>query len=604
MNINNSRKKVVAMTKGLLSFCMLGALPFVTGCSDTWDDHYDSQTNVGSGATIWETISGDEQLSNFTRVVKACGYDVPLNSSQVFTVFAPVNGDFTSEQADALIEQYNIEKSKGTKDKDNPTVKEFLRNHISLFNYSVSSSTNDSISMMNGKLIPLTSSSFGGRDFVSTNTLLGNGMLFTLKNKVDYTPNVFEYLRGDNELDSVAAFLYKYNRYEFDASQSVPGEIKDGQTIYLDSVEVLSNVILGNIGFINDEDSTYWMVVPTNSEWKRLVPEYREYFNYCNLVTDRDSLQEMRSKLFVLAGTVFSQTDNPRIADATVDSVMSTNAVPYSIRKRYYGNSDLKYYQYGSPYAPGGVFDGTIAMDCSNGKILKAADWHVDKYQTFFQQIYVETEATSSKKSLGSGTRELSIVPVPMAVDSIDSEGNILSVPNKFYNKVSNNSYVEIAPTGGSNPSASFYLPYLLSNVGYDIYVVMAPALAGNGMARESERLPNKFRCQLRWQEQGADSTVVYIDGTENAGKSSHVFDTKKDGSSTVDVMDTILVAKNWKFPTCTYGANDPRIQAALTIESRVGSADFNNGRYQRIMRLDCIILKPHKESAKEPDEN
>ena len=215
------------------------------------------------------------------------------------------------EQADALIEQYNIEKSKGTKDKDNPTVKEFLRNHISLFNYSVSSSTNDSISMMNGKLIPLTSSSFGGRDFVSTNTLLGNGMLFTLKNKVDYTPNVFEYLRGDNELDSVAAFLYKYNRYEFDASQSVPGEIKDGQTIYLDSVEVLSNVILGNIGFINDEDSTYWMVVPTNSEWKRLVPEYREYFNYCNLVTDRDSLQEMRSKLFVLAGTVFSQTDTP-----------------------------------------------------------------------------------------------------------------------------------------------------------------------------------------------------------------------------------------------------------------------------------------------------
>jgi len=47
MNINNSRKKVVAMTKGLLSFCMLGALPFVTGCSDTWDDHYDSGNDMG-----------------------------------------------------------------------------------------------------------------------------------------------------------------------------------------------------------------------------------------------------------------------------------------------------------------------------------------------------------------------------------------------------------------------------------------------------------------------------------------------------------------------------------------------------------------------------
>lgn len=604
MNINNSRKKVVAMTKGLLSFCMLGALPFVTGCSDTWDDHYDSPAGVGSGATIWETISGDGQLSNFARVVKACGYDVPLNSSQVFTVFAPVNGDFTSEQADALIEQYNAEKRNGTKDKDNPTVKEFLRNHIALFNYSVSPSTNDSISMMNGKLVPLTSSSFGGREFVSTNTLLGNGMLFTLKNKVDYTPNVFEYLRSDSDLDSVAAFLYKYNRYEFDASQSVPGEIKDGQTIYLDSVEVLSNVMFREIGLINNEDSTYWMVVPTNSEWNKLVPEYREYFNYCNLVTDRDSLQEMRSKLFVLAGTVFSQTNNPNIADATVDSIMSTNAVPYKFRKQLYGNSDLKYYQYDSPYAPGGVFDGTIAMDCSNGKVLKAADWHVDKYQTFFQDIYVEAEYSGNKKSLGSGTRELNIVPVPAVVDSIDSEGNILSVPNKFYDKVSNNSYVEIAPTGGTNPSASFYLPYLLSNMGYDIYVVMAPALAGNGLARESERLPNKFRCQLRWQEQGSDSTVVYINGTEEAGKSSFVFDTKKEGSNTVDVMDTILVAKNWKFPTCTFGANDPRIQAALTIESRVGNSDVNKGTYQRIMRVDCIILKPHREPAKEPDEN
>ena len=61
----------------------------ITSCTDTWDDHY----NIGStyGGNLWESISTNPELSNFANVVKACGYDASLASSQMFTVFAPTN---------------------------------------------------------------------------------------------------------------------------------------------------------------------------------------------------------------------------------------------------------------------------------------------------------------------------------------------------------------------------------------------------------------------------------------------------------------------------------------------------------------------------------
>src|SRR5574344_1125512 len=79
------------------------ALAFI-GCTDKWDDHYDAAA-TGEG-TLWEAISSNPDLSNFASVVKACGYDTTLVSKQIFTVFAPVNENFTSDQANALITAY------------------------------------------------------------------------------------------------------------------------------------------------------------------------------------------------------------------------------------------------------------------------------------------------------------------------------------------------------------------------------------------------------------------------------------------------------------------------------------------------------------------
>ena len=80
----------------------LVALTFMA-CSDTWDEHYDTIGEGTNDATLWQAITQNGNLSNFAKVVQACGYDKALNSSQVFTVFAPTNDQFSAQEADELI---------------------------------------------------------------------------------------------------------------------------------------------------------------------------------------------------------------------------------------------------------------------------------------------------------------------------------------------------------------------------------------------------------------------------------------------------------------------------------------------------------------------
>ena len=313
--ITKNIKKIAAFSVG----CAFGAA--LSSCSDDWNDHYDAST-VDNG-TLWQAIKSQSELSNFAHVVEACGYDQILDGSQTFTVFAPTNSSFTSSQADSLIERWKAEGGglKG-RSNDNTVVRQFLQNHIALYKYPVSSLTNDSITLMNDKYQVLTATTLGTRRLLSTNALYNNGLLFTLDGPVDYFPNVFEYLGHDAELDSVYRFLNSYTVYEFNDAKSVPGEIVDGQTVYLDSVSDLRNILFEQYGLINSEDSTYWLLCPTNSEWSRLVERYEPYFRYAKNVAKRDSMAYANTRMAIIGGAFFSKTRNPDVAFQ--DSAVST----------------------------------------------------------------------------------------------------------------------------------------------------------------------------------------------------------------------------------------------------------------------------------------
>lgn len=421
--------------------------------------------------------------------------------------------------------------------------------------------TNDTITMMNGKYQTLTSSAVGSEELKMKNTLCGNGVLFTIDNPIAYFPNVFEYLGQDKELDSVSVFLNKYNEYEFQADKSVPGDIIDGQTVYLDSVVTLRNSLLSALGEINSEDSTYWMLAPTNSEWNKYVAEYEPYFNYDNTVNRRDSMQYTNARMALISGAIFNRTDNPD--EAFRDSAVSTSANSYIIRSML---SEDDYYIYMKPFDADGVFYGAKDITCSNGHVLKASDFRISKYDTFLQTIKVEAENLLAQDTVVNAEEPLTVIEV--------------AENNPFYKKVSGASYVDIVPkTPDSNPIVTFSISDVLSNVGYDIYAVFAPGLAADTLASAENRLPNSFR--------------AYIGFCDQNGKAQSKRITTR-FYTTPDVVDSVLVSSNFVFPTCSKGLAENKV--TLQLQSVVSSNETS--KYSRTMHIDCILLVPHDKNA------
>ena len=597
MNTKTTNKNWMRiMLMGVISYLLpLTSHLFMTSCSDTWDDHNNRAAEGVEEGTLWQAIQQNPELSNFSSVVEACGYDKSLASAQVFTVFAPTNSCFSKEEADKLIGAYNTEKGK-VDDRDNSTIKEFLQNHIALYNYSVSQSSNDTIMMMNGKNILLTSSKIGNSPLTSSNKLYDNGVLFTVGSQIDYFPNVFEYMRRDAELDSLYSFFYneRFYRKEFQASKSVEGGIVDGRTIYLDSVFRQQNDLFDSQFLnarLNNEDSTYWMLMPTNEAWRKLVNEYQNYFNYDNTVDKRDSVFYTNTRMAIMKGTAFSRTIN---TDAMLqDSAMSTNAVLfYTLRKYTWGADDLHYYQYYNPLS--GIFTGNTNMACSNGIAMKVQDWKIDKRETFFQTKIIEAEGQGSIREVSKvvdkvttnddGSKDTTWIETIVPRNRYVESGNI------YYNKVSNNGFVEFEPTRTTvNHSVTFNIKDVLSNIGYDIYVVTAPALANDSNATDIQRLPTRLKFTLYHHTQ--DGKTVKTGNTEGVPL--------VDNTAVVnqpDEVDYIKVAENFKFPVASYGLEEDEPQVSLKVESYVTSTQQRNNTYTRTMRIDCIILKPHEE--------
>lgn len=562
----------------------LAALTFVA-CADKWDDHYDNRGEGMNNASLWQAINENSNLSNFAKVIQACGYDKALNSSQVFTVFAPTNDNFSAQEADELIAAYNAEKGKVNED-DNTVIKEFIQNHIALYNYSISESSSDSLVLMNGKKTLLSASSFCNSPILSTNGLYNNGVLFTIQGKAHYFPTVFEYLRKDADLDSLANFFYnsRFYRKEFIPGRSVPGGLVDGKTVYLDSVFVQQNDLWDMLwAYTNEEDSTYWMVAPTNKEWKKLIEEYEPYFNYDNFTPFRDSLSYTMPRLAIVGGTTFSRTLNTDVH--LTDSALSTDAVEnYLSRQWSWGSNNLHYYQYGGksatntqkPFSATGVFSGTNNVECSNGLVMKSDDWKINKLNTFYQwRIYEAEEANNIKEvSKKENTTTKEMEPTIAAV-SREVQNN-----NRFYGKVWSNEFVEFRQIQATqNHSVTFNLRSVLSNIGYDIYLVTAPALANDSNATEEERLPTKLTCSINYHNQdGETETQILQSGVE----------------TNPNVVDYILLAEDFKFPTATYGLTESEALVTLDVTTKVSAPEIRSKKYTRTMRIDCIMLVPH----------
>ena len=578
------------ITKNLLYNKVIGlavaTLTFVS-CTDTWDDHYESLGGGENGVhegTIWSAIKSNPNMTNFARVIEGCDYVDRLNGSQVFTVFAPTDNDFTSAEAEALIAEYKAQ-AETVLPENNTVIKEFIQNHMALYNHSFTNMHIDTLVLMNGKYAVVNpDTTINGVKMTNINQLYSNGVLFTMDKKLAFEPNVFEAFRKDQDYDSIYSFLYNSHYYYkvFQPSQSVAGSIVNGKTQYLDSVFTQRNELYSYVGLINSEDSNYIMVAPTNAVWKQLIDEYQTYFDYPEKLTDRDSMAYTQARLAIVEGTTFSRTFN---TDAALqDSAMSTNCVrSYTSRLSVWGGVPFEYYQYYMPKAAKGALNQTEIMKCSNGEVRKATEWNIDKRMTFHTyRMAGNYDLKEVKKDYDNSSKD--------SMDAVSHVVDYVTADNKaFYNKVWNNSFLTFeSKVATSNHWMTYTIPGVLSNIGYDIYLVYVPALAADTTATGEQRLPTKFKARLI-------SPGLPSDGESLENKEDPYFQTK--GSAYEPAPDSICyvkLANDFKFPKATVGVGDESMKTYLRIDSSVSNNELRKKSHTRTMRINCILVVPH----------
>lgn len=572
----------------------LAALTF-TACSDTWDDHYEGVSGGVLEGSLWQAINNDGNLSNFASVLKECGFDKSLASSQVFTVFAPTNEQFSAEEAAALISAYKAEKNL-VSEEDNTVIKEFVKNHVAMYAHSVAPGITDSLLLMNGKRVLFSQDQIADASIVAdrSNRHYENGILFVVDNQIGYRPNIFEYLRKDPELDSLSSFFYNshFYRREFEPSLSVPGGYNQGKTVYLDSVFTQVNELFYR-QFLNarlaDEDSTYWMVAPTNELWRQLIETYEPYFNYHPTTVDRDSLAYTFPRLAITQGTTFSETLNP--ARALVDSARSTLAVTGEFREGNWGLPFLRYYQFGTygvksthkPLQGGGVLADTRDVECTNGIVKKADKWNINPLNTFKQAIVIPATSRSAiqemSKEKNETTKELEDIVTLTALD--------VPTASPYYGKIWGNRFMQFRPKKAQNVFFRFNITNVLSNMGYDIYMVTAPILANDSNATDIQRLPTKFTAYMCYMNEAGkkDSTELVVKQQVNP-----------------DIVDYIKLAEDYKFPFCTYGLYESTPQVSLRVMTDVSATEYRRTTFTRNMNIAYILLVPHGASWTDDD--
>ncbi len=556
-----------------------------SACTDTWDDHYNAQEGtMSSQSSLYAILSEDSELSNFLRVVEACDATDMLSASQQYTLWAPVG--FTSAQADSVIAVYQSDENAGRDWDDNRAITQFLQNHIAPYTRTVSSLTNDTISMLNSKYMQLvgfssTSGTLQGQGFYD-GTLANNGMLYKLNDPLTFQPNVREYVEQTSGLDSLLAFIEKYDEYILDESASVEGGVVDGKTVYLDSVTYLTNDMLSRLGYIQREDSVYTLVAPTNDVWKQEYEKYIQYYTYASNVNNADSLSNVNAQMNIVQGRFFNTSSRYKYNLSPLDSLCNTQ---YNLSQSHMPRRNVYY----NPYSSDGILNGLESSTCSNGEVFVDGTGVIDPATTFFYRndvpcYYASNYTIPTNSSTNAETMNVSSLSYEV-YDSLTEE-------SKTFN------YLQVtAKTSSAHTSMEYSIPDVLSNCYYNIYLVTIPNTSTNiplwfqvsqSVANASGTFPSTstYFTNPHPITEADSATVANTDIILRQSNNQRCY------VSTEEKVDTILLQSAVLYPYSSYDLSDPTVK--LTISSFGPSAGSQRERiYTRTLRLGELIFVP-----------
>ena len=559
--------------------------------------------------TLWENISANDNLSDFASVLQRVGYDKVLNTPGAYTVWAPINGSFDmdslSQVSDAKVE------------------KEFLRNVIASYTHRENDLNDTIVYMLNGKLLKFSNKntpalSFDGQSILPNsinpavfNYPSVNGLLYNVAVPAAFRYNGYEYISEAADIaNSMATYVKKYETIILDEASSIKGDIIDGVQHYDDSVVIVTNTLIeDNLrSQINNEDSTYTVLIPTDEAWEKAYKRISSYYKYIPKIAYQD-LQSpavgtnkgttgtiMKADLGKVETTLSSAPAGSEFSTAEsywTDSITKrwiTNNLIFSETNRKYNSKLIT----GMSFAENDTLYSTTRNYLTNPTLLdeatieriKLSNGHariINRLPFTPEDTYAPVIRTSNVGRIvtatGSGYTYERIHKV-----NLDPKVCVLEEGYPYL------TYVKADIPSASNFAAEldFYLNNVLSTT-YDIYAVIVPARVEDPTTPDSVCKPYTLYFDINYTDASNTQITGRFDG-----------DTIQVGTAKVKKVNPFLVGDlkvdtvklgRITFPICYAGTEaKPNIKVMHSVNSFLSSY---KKKYEQVLRVANIILEP-----------
>ena len=638
---NKFNKYIGAMALG-------AAILAVPSCSD---DHFDVNyggDNQSAVATesLWELIENNPNLTKFATIAKTAKYwkdenhpvanwtykDV-LSSGQMATLWVPEDNYISDEEFSNLLERcetdgYNLQQ-------------QFLGNHIALWRNNISNPGIDTIKMINGKNMIFDKSdtakcSIQGVAINQKNIPALNGTLHTIKGTTPFLYNFYEYLKFSPSLPLMSNYVVSKDTTEFIKEASIEGlPDKDGNPSYVDSVYRTTNILFTYSSYlpvsgyetwdmpekcffarINQEDSAFIMVLPTDEAWTKAKQKLASLYKYPNMYEDKvkgnqgstvyrtikdpDSLANMSMNMDITAPLVFNVNRQPKVGGKlwTLEDFIANKGATAEFLLNTYGDT----LRNTATWDKTSIFNGNL-IKMSNGYAYEASTWAYprDLYQPDIEVevdygAFYNTANTSTYYKAGSETKSISF-----------SNSTYADIANKYGHVSHNNFYFIAAPGPTSTPHVEIKLTGNLPSTSpvvtrwqeadvmsgkYDVKVVMVPywySLVPN----EDGIISSEFYDEHYIDSIAAITKMSFTGQLRYNNNDSKGKDATTKKSAVIEYnslkVDTLTVFEDFEFPysykNLTYS------YPTLIIDGATKSASAKKGFIYHLY-IDRVILK------------
>ena len=589
----------------VIGYCLL--VIGMASCSD-FDDYNKAGVDAVASAnqTLWQNISQEPRLSDFKALLQRAGFGGRLDTTQYYTVWAPLNGTFDPAVYQGMTNQ--------------ALLKQFVENHIARYSHNATGQMDERVMMLNEKTYSFSgnkSYTFDGRPVSTPNVPSNNGVLHYLDGAALYYPSLYEFindtdLSGAYGIDSLRNFYKRYEMTYLDEKASVLGPIVNGMQTYVDSVMITTNSLWSSLNAkINVEDSSYTYLMPTNEAWLKQYEKIESCFNYAPVTT---------AQLFVTSGgstkiddkvnaviNLTAPKDEKYWRDSLTNHAMTTTLV-YSNNDIYnrwlngnptaYGSDTLRSTSFIKLSNPQDILAATTAtVPMSNGTAHIIDSFAMLPWETYMPERRYSATNSRNQANITSGGSYTRVEVINPSPDKVQLEDGATSF-----------TYAWMEPTGGSQyvkPELTLYLRNVLSTT-YDLYCVFVPENVDPQKA-DVVTNPNLVVFTLSYcdaegklQEKtflNEDSVhMAYIMDTFNLKDTQTNRNTIRAFENDTSRVDTLYIGE-FTFPVCYYGLDSEESDAYCpNIKISTPFSPFTaalRNAFSRDLRIAAIILKP-----------